>query len=167
MKTINKFSLFLIGFLLNVNCYALDMEILKEQCDEIGFKIHTPDNGKCVLRLMESDATQKRKEEIELRAYQNQQSVRAEELRQADVQRRQQAEALELQKRSIAAQEALVAEQKRNNSLQSAENWFKFAESLQPKPAQPQNQMLQLPPVTTTCRRLGLGIGEQIRCDTQ
>jgi hypothetical protein len=143
MKTINKISLLLSGLLLNVNCHALDIEILKEQCDEIGFKIHTSDNGKCVLRLMESDATQKRKAEIELRAYQNQQAVRAEELRQADAQRRQQTEALELQKRSIAAQEALAVEQKRNNSLQSAENWFKFAESLQPK--QPPQQKIQTP----------------------
>jgi hypothetical protein len=129
------------------------MEVLKEQCDEIGFKIHTPDNGKCVLRLMESAAIQKRKEEIEIRAYQNQQAVRAEELRQADAQRRQQTEALELQRRSIAAQEALAVEQKRNNSLQSAENWFKFAESLQPK--QPTQQQIQTPIYTKCTNAIG------------
>jgi hypothetical protein len=166
MKNINKILLLLSGLLPTVNCHALDIEILKEQCNEIGFKMHTPDNGKCVLRLMESDAIQKRKEEIELRAYQNQQAVRAEELRQADVQRRQQAEALELQKRSIAAQESLALEQKRSNSLKSAENWFKLSESLQPKPAQLQNEILQFP-ITTTCRRVGVGVGEQLRCDTQ
>ena len=162
MKTVNTISLLLSGLLLNINCYALDMEILKEQCDEIGFKIHTPDNGKCVLRLMESAAIQKRKEETELRAYQNQQAVRAEELRQADAQRRQHMEELDLQRRSIAAQESLAVEQRRSNSLKSAENWFKLSESLQPKPAQPQNEMLPF-----TCRRLGFGVGEQFKCDTQ
>ena len=119
-----------------------------------------------MLRLMESAAIQKRKEETELRAYQNQQTVRAEELRQADAQRRQHIEELDLQRRSIAAQESLAVEQKRSNSLKSAENWFKLSESLQPKPAQPQNEMLPFP-ITTTCRRLGFGVGEQFKCDTQ
>ena len=117
MKTINTISLLLSGLLLNVNCYELDMEVLKEQCDEIGFKIHTPDNGKCVLRLMESAAIQKRKEETELRAYQNQQAVRAEEKRLVDAQNRQQAELLELQRRSIAVQENMAKERQLDNSI--------------------------------------------------
>ena len=153
MKTTSIMPLLLSGLLLNIDCYALDIEILKEQCDEIGFKIHTADNGKCVLRLMESAAIQKRKEEVELRAFQNQQAVRAEELRQADAQRLQQAEALELQRRSIAAEEILAAEQKRSNSLKSAENWFKFAESLQPK--QPPPQKLQTPIFTRCINQMG------------
>ena len=66
MKTTSIMPLLLSGLLLNIDCYALDIEILKEQCDEIGFKIHTADNGKCVLRLMESAAIQKIKEDEEL-----------------------------------------------------------------------------------------------------
>ena len=40
-------------FLLITNSYAVDMEILQEQCADIGFKIGTPANGKCVLQLMQ------------------------------------------------------------------------------------------------------------------
>jgi hypothetical protein len=116
-KTINHISLLSIGLLLSSNCLALDMEVLKEQCAEIGFKINTPDNGKCVIRLMKTDAIQKSKEEAEQRALQNQQALRAEEKRLVDAQNRQQAELLELQRRSIAVQENMAKEQQRDNSI--------------------------------------------------
>lgn len=45
-------------FLLANDSYAVDMGVLQEQCAEIGFKIKTPANGKCVLRLMKSVANQ-------------------------------------------------------------------------------------------------------------
>ena len=113
MKAINTVSLLLIGLLLNVNCYAIDIEVLKEQCNEIGFKIHTPDNGKCVLRLMESAAKQRTKDEAEQRAFQVQQIAKIEETRRENARRRQQNEMLELQRRSIESQEKMVKAQQR------------------------------------------------------
>lgn len=117
-KKINCITLIFCGSLINFNCFALDMEVLKEQCADIGFKINTPDNGKCVIRLMKSVANQKAKEEAEQRAYQNQQAAKAQEIRQAEAIRQQQSEMLELQRRSIEAQENIASEQRRSAGLQ-------------------------------------------------
>lgn len=56
----NKLIIFCFTSLLILanDSYAVDMGILQEQCAEIGFKMKTPANGKCVLRLMKSVANQ-------------------------------------------------------------------------------------------------------------
>lgn len=52
-KLSNKFCVLLAGcclFFTN-NSYAIDFEGLQSQCAELGFKIKTLENGKCVLKL--------------------------------------------------------------------------------------------------------------------
>lgn len=49
---------FISLILLANNSYAVDMGVLQEQCAEIGFKIKTSANGRCVLRLMKSVTSQ-------------------------------------------------------------------------------------------------------------
>jgi uncharacterized protein YaiL (DUF2058 family) len=60
------------------NSYAVDMGILQEQCAEIGFKMNTPENGKCVLKLMKSVASQQAKEAAKQRAYEQEQQYKRE-----------------------------------------------------------------------------------------
>jgi hypothetical protein len=52
-KSSNKFCVFLAAscLLLVHGSYAVDFEGLQNQCAELGFKIKTPENGKCVLKL--------------------------------------------------------------------------------------------------------------------
>lgn len=52
-KLSNKFCVLLAGccLLLANDSYAVDFEGLQNQCAELGFKIKTPENGKCVLKL--------------------------------------------------------------------------------------------------------------------
>jgi hypothetical protein len=105
-KVVNFISLLLSGILISVSCYALDMEVLKEQCDDIGFKIHTPDNGKCVLRLMEAASNKKSKYEAEQQIKQEAEIRQTEALRQqqlADRRRQEEiAEIAEMQRRQEA-----------------------------------------------------------------
>jgi hypothetical protein len=64
--------------LLANNSYAVDMAVLQEQCEEIGFKMKTPENGKCVLKLMKSVASQQAKEAAKQRAYEQEQQYKRE-----------------------------------------------------------------------------------------
>lgn len=52
-KSSNRFCVLLAGccLLLANDSYAIDFEGLQNQCAELGFKIKTPENGKCVLKL--------------------------------------------------------------------------------------------------------------------
>ncbi len=52
-KSSNKFCVLLAGccLLLANDSYAVDFEVLQNQCAELGFKIKTLENGKCVLKL--------------------------------------------------------------------------------------------------------------------
>lgn len=52
-KSLNKFCVLLAGccLLFANDSYAIDFEGLQNQCAELGFKIKTPENGKCVLKL--------------------------------------------------------------------------------------------------------------------
>lgn len=111
------FKLCLISLiLLSSKSYAVDMEVLQEQCADIGFKINTPANGKCVLRLMKSVKAEEKAVAIQEQAYANhqaeqeadqvlQEAAQAAQIQQAEVLRQQQAEMYELQRRSVAAQE--------------------------------------------------------------
>lgn len=108
------FKLCLISLiLLSSKSYAVDMEVLQEQCADIGFKINTPANGKCVLRLMKSVKAEEKAVAIQEQAYANHQAEQeadqvlqeAAQIQQAEVLRQQQAEMYELQRRSVAAQE--------------------------------------------------------------
>ncbi len=64
--------------LLANNSYAVDMGVLQEQCAEIGFKLKTPENGKCVLKLMKSVASQQAKEAAQQKAYEQEQQYKRE-----------------------------------------------------------------------------------------
>ena len=102
---IRKYSISFVTslLLLSSNCYALDIEVLKEQCDDIGFKIHTPDNGKCVLRLMETASNKKSKYEAEQQVKQEAEIRQTEVLRQQQLaDRRRQEEVAEIQRRQEA-----------------------------------------------------------------
>ena len=102
---IRKYSISFVTslLLLSSNCYALDIEVLKEQCDDIGFKIHTPDNGKCVLRLMETASNKKSKYEAEQQVKQEAEIRQTEVLRQQQLaDRRRQEEIAEIQRRQEA-----------------------------------------------------------------
>lgn len=100
------YSSCLIGLMLLSNkSYALNLEVLQEQCADIGFKIKTPANGKCVLRLMKSVKAEEKAGAVQEQAYANQQAAIAAQAQQAEDLRQQQAEMYELQRRSVAAQE--------------------------------------------------------------
>ena len=104
------YSSCLMGLILLSNkIYAVDMEVLQEQCADIGFKIKTPANGKCVLRLMKSVKAEEKALAAQEQAYANQQAAQAAaqaaQIQQAEALRQQQAEMYELQRRAVAAQE--------------------------------------------------------------
>lgn len=114
------YSSCLIGLIiLSNNIYAVDMEVLQEQCADIGFKIKTPANGKCVLRLMKSVnvrevSEQKAKVDAE-RVYQEESRVRDAEIAQERVLNQHQEEMMELQRRGVVAQEEAAKAQSKNN----------------------------------------------------
>ena len=67
-------SLCLLSFMLLPNdTYAIDMGVLQEQCADIGFKIKTPANGKCVLRLIKGVNAKKKADEAQSEAYEKEQ----------------------------------------------------------------------------------------------
>ena len=126
----SKIFIFLItGFLLAAkNIHAADIEVLKQQCVEIGFQIKTPDNGKCVLKMLkkatsssESNlsspvATSQTVEAAQQRTYERQQSyARDAERAERERVRQQQLEMLALQRRSVEAQESAAQAQRSAN----------------------------------------------------
>jgi hypothetical protein len=82
-------SLGLLSFMLLPNdTYAIDMGVLQEQCADIGFKIKTPANGKCVLRLIKGVNAKKKADEAQREAYVKEQEQLA-SAKQADEAQRQ------------------------------------------------------------------------------
>jgi hypothetical protein len=109
------FFIFLIG---STKSYALDLQILQEQCADIGFKIKTPANGKCVLQLMQTVKNKEAQALADQRAYEAKVATENAQRQQEATLRRQQSEMLELQRRSIEAQENVASEQRRSAGLQ-------------------------------------------------
>ena len=116
-KKILHSILFTLCFIAS-NAYAVDMAVLQEQCADIGFKIRTPANGKCVLRLMKGvnatearEASEERARADSVRAREEESLVRDAEIAQARAVRQQQADLMELQRRSVAAQEEAASAQ--------------------------------------------------------
>ena len=127
-KKILHSILFTLCFIAS-NAYAVDMAVLQEQCADIGFKIRTPANGKCVLRLMKGvnatearEASEERARADSVRAREEESLVRDAEIAQARAVRQQQADLMELQRRSVAAQEEAASAQSRNSSINSLSN---------------------------------------------
>jgi hypothetical protein len=118
--------------------HAADIEVLQQQCAEIGFVIKTPDNGKCVLSLLKKitntidskfnpetqsysiDAAQKRIDERQQSYARDAERLQRERINQ------QQQEMLELQRRSVAAQEDAA-------QAQRAANYQSILQSLTPR----------------------------------
>jgi hypothetical protein len=113
--------------LFTTDIHATDMELLQQQCAEIGFKVKTPDNGKCVLKLLKkiniatdtksnSDSQSQSIEAAEQRTYERQQNYAqdADRLQRERMQQQQQ-EMLELQRRSVVAQENAAQAQRAAN----------------------------------------------------
>ena len=108
IKNLRSMTLALFGIafmLLSNNTYAVDMAVLQEQCADIGFKMRTPANGTCVLRLMKGVKAEEKAVVAQQQAYANQQAAQATLDQQAANLRQQQAEMYDLQRRSVAAQE--------------------------------------------------------------
>ena len=110
--------------LMTANTRAVDMEVLQEQCADIGFKIRTPANGKCVLRLMKGVKAEEKAVIAQEQAYANQQAAIAAQVQQAEDLRQQQAQMLQLQRDSIAVQQQAAqaqtdaaTDQRRSNGL--------------------------------------------------
>jgi hypothetical protein len=100
------FTLCSIAFmLLSNNTYAVDMAVLQEECADIGFKMRTPANGTCVLRLMKGVKAEEKAVAAQQQAYANQQAAQAAQAQQAAALQQQQAQMYDLQRRSVAAQE--------------------------------------------------------------
>ena len=127
IKNLRSMALTLCGIafmLLSSSSYAVDMAVLQEQCADIGFKMRTPANGTCVLRLMKGVKAEEKAVAAQQQAYANQQAAQAAQDQQAANLRQQQAEMYELQRRSVAAQEQAAqaqaegaADERRSRSL--------------------------------------------------
>ena len=142
------------SFLLVGNCNAVSMEVLQEQCAEIGFKIKTPSNGECVLRLMKSVANQQAKEDAEQKAYAKAQAAeRAYQNAQA-AERMQ----LELLRQQRAETEALVlrrdAERKADSDRRTSDALMKLGTQLL-KSSNPAPVQTYQPPTNCTSRVYG------------
>ena len=108
IKNLRSMTLALFGIafmLLSNSSYAVDMAVLQEECADIGFKMRTPANGTCVLRLMKGVKAEEKAVVAQQQAYANQQAAQATLDQQAANLRQQQAEMYDLQRRSVAAQE--------------------------------------------------------------
>jgi len=144
--------LFYMTLLTSTKCYAVDIQILQEQCADIGFKIKTPANGKCVLQLMQTVKNKEAQGLADQRAYEakvaaeNAQRQQEASLRQQEAYlRRQQSEMLEIQRRSIQAQENIAKEESRRESLKIMQKGLEMMGGQQPKKP-------------TTCLNVGAGI---------
>ena len=123
---------FLAFIMITSNSQAVDIQILQEQCADIGFKIKTPANGKCVLQLMKSVKNREAQALTEQRAYESKVAAENAQRQQEAALRQQQAEMFELQKRSIEAQEASAkADREEMANQRRARAWSAVGESLQ------------------------------------
>jgi hypothetical protein len=128
MKLRQKISLIIISisYLVSNSVAAVELSLLQKECAEIGFKIKTQENGKCVLQLMDKfnskatiqsstkaikqatttddvSAAQQRTNERQLN-YEKDAEI-AQKKREIEVLERRQNELMDLQRRSVAAQE--------------------------------------------------------------
>jgi hypothetical protein len=151
---INRKIVYIFGYLFFISLmgsdksYALDLQILQEQCADIGFKIKTPANGKCVLQLMQTAKNKEYQALAERKAVTTENAQRQQEasLRQQEAYlRQQQSEMLELQRRSIQAQENIAKEESRRESLKIMQKGLEMMGGQQPKKP-------------TTCLNVGAGI---------
>ena len=127
IKNLRSMTLTLCGIafmLLSNSSYAVDMAVLQEQCADIGFKMRTPANGTCVLRLMKGVKAEEKAVAAQQQAYANQQAAQAAQAQQAAALQQQQTQMYELQRRSVAAQEQAAqaqaegaADERRSRSL--------------------------------------------------
>lgn len=69
---------FFVFILLAFDSYAVDLVVFQEQCEGIGFKINTQENGKCVLKLIKSATSQKSKKVVQQKAYEQEQQDKRE-----------------------------------------------------------------------------------------
>jgi hypothetical protein len=152
--------------------FADDLSVLQLQCADIGFKIKTPENGKCVLALVnklrstpkstqssvQPPVTLRNENDIEAakrRNYERQLTYEkdaeiTQKKREIEALERRQNELMDLQRRSVAAQENIASEQRRSAGLQLMQ---KGLESLSGGGGQR---------LKTTCRNAGIGI---VTCD--
>jgi len=151
---------FLAFIMISSNSQAVDIQILQEQCADIGFKIKTPANGKCVLQLMQSVKNREAQALVEQRAYESKVAAENAQRQQEAALRQQQTEMFELQKRSIEAQEAAANVQREaiDNDRQ-ARAWSAVGESLQRRYGTgayaPQPPPLPTPRAPITCNSFG------------
>jgi hypothetical protein len=115
------FFIFLIG---STKSYALDLQILQEQCADIGFKIKTPANGKCVLQLMQTVKNKEAQGLADQRAYEAKVAAENAQRQQEALLQQQQAEIYKLQRRSVAAQEQAAKAQSDAVDNQSRAAWI-------------------------------------------
>jgi hypothetical protein len=149
MAMIKNKIIYISGILFfSIECHAVDMQVLQEQCADIGFKIKTPANGNCVLQLMQTVKNRENQALAEKREYENRITAENTQRQQEAALRRQQYEMLELQRRQIESQENIAREQRRSAGLQLMQ---KGLESLSGG-----NRL------RTTCRNAGIGI---VTCD--
>lgn len=152
--------IFIFLFISTSECHAVDMQVLQEQCADIGFKIKTPANGKCVLQLMQSVKNREAQALAEQRAYESKVAAENAQRQQEAALRKQQAEMFELQKRSIAAQEAAAnAQREAIDNDRQARAWSAVGESLQRQYGTgayaPQPPPLPTPRAPITCNSFG------------
>jgi len=108
-----------------INPSAVDMGVLQEQCAGIGFKIKTPANGACVLRLIKVVNAQAAQQQQQTLQVQQAAQVQQEQEQHAATVSQQQAEMYALQRRAVVAQEQAASAQKEAvNNQKSPESYF-------------------------------------------
>jgi hypothetical protein len=124
-----KICIFLFSyvFFFSNNTFADDLSVLQLQCADIGFKIKTPENGKCVLALFnklrptpnsnqsstqlpinivnENDIEAAKRRNYERQLTYEKDAEIAQKKREIEALERRQNELMDLQRRSVAAQE--------------------------------------------------------------
>ena len=134
-----------ISCLVSNSTSAVELSVLQKECAEIGFKIKTEDNGKCVLQLMDkfnskaikqetviNDVNAAQQRTIERQKQYEKDAEIAQKQREIDEFKRQQAEMYEQQRRSYAAQEAAAnAQREAIDNDRQARAWSAVGESLQ------------------------------------
>jgi hypothetical protein len=130
-KSTLTFSLILCSFLNCKMAAAVDLQQLQNECADLGLKIGTLSNGKCVLKLRKK-AMESEKKEAYLQEQQTQ-NYRAQQIKEAEM--------MDLQRRSVAAQEELAKAQDRaatNNMLFNGIQMLRGSGPYyQPQPAAP------------------------------
>lgn len=134
-----------ISCLVSNSVGALELSVLQNECAEIGFKIKTEGNGKCVLQLMDKfnskpinqgttidDVSGAQQRTIERQRQYEKDAELVQKQHEIDGFKRQQAEMYELQRRSYTAQEAAAnAQRDEIANERSARAWGAVGRSLE------------------------------------